>query len=290
MDIRKRLFSCSINCLKAGINIFAGNKATAVAAILSEELTPISKQQTNHGDIKFFCPGRIPEWRAQTLLTKEPETIEWIDSFHKTDTLWDIGANVGLYSLYAALKGLSVIAFEPSAGNYYLLNRNIEINKMNDRISAICIAFTDTNKLDSFYMQTTQLGSALNSFGETIDWQGNQLDSLIKQATIGFNIDDFIDKYNPPFPNHIKIDVDGIENKIIEGAKTTLKDKRLKSMLVELDTGRKEYCSNAIKLIESAGLVFYKKEHAPEFDNTEFNNIYNHIFIRPDTLENQRIH
>ena len=62
------------------------------------------------------------------LLTKEPETLEWIDQF-KGDKIvfWDIGANVGLYSIYAALKhkDIQIISFEPSVNNLRVLSRNI---------------------------------------------------------------------------------------------------------------------------------------------------------------------
>src|SRR5207247_11216921 len=126
-----------------------------------------------------------------------------------------IGANVGVYSLYAGLRKLKVLAFEPSAPNYYVLNRNIEINGLDERVSAYCIAFNDRTRIDSFYMANTELGGALNSFGDQVDWQGNPLRSAMKQAMLGFTIDDFIHRFQVDFPNHIKIDVDGIENRII---------------------------------------------------------------------------
>ena len=175
----------------------------------------------------------MPLYRAQTLLTKEPDTIEWVDTFEEGETLWDIGANVGLYSLYAGLKGAAVLAFEPSSANYYLLNRNIEINKMGDRISALSIAFNDTTDLDSFYMKNTGLGEALSSFAEAVDWRGEPFAPSFEQSVIGFSIDNFIEQFDPVFPNHIKVDVDGIEDKIVDGARETLKDKRVKSILVE---------------------------------------------------------
>jgi len=55
---------------------------TITSVKLVEELNPIIKVQTKRGELLFSCPGSIPLWRAQTLLTKEPETIEWIDNFH----------------------------------------------------------------------------------------------------------------------------------------------------------------------------------------------------------------
>ena len=51
---------------------------------------------TPRGNIKFYSIDELPLWRAHSLLTKEPETIEWIDGFEDNDVFWDIGANIGL--------------------------------------------------------------------------------------------------------------------------------------------------------------------------------------------------
>jgi len=281
MSIKQKALNLSTQLLKKTVHVVGRSHSTAILAQISEDISPILTEETEFGRISFFCPGKIPEWRARTLLTKEPETIEWINGFNKTDILWDIGANVGVYSLYTALRGLSVLAFEPSPSNYYLLSRNIEINKMDENISAYCIALNNVTKLDSFYMANTELGGALNSFGEARDWQGKAFKASLKQAMVGFSVDDFIQQFNPLFPNHIKIDVDGIEDSIIKGSNETLKDSRLKSILIELDTARKEYTGEVTGIIENAGLTLSKKEHAPMFDDGKFKNVFNHIFIRP---------
>jgi hypothetical protein len=76
--------------------------------------------------------------------------------------------------------------------------------------------------------------------------------------------------------------VDGIEDKIVKGAKKTLADKRLISVLIELDTERQEYLKDVSLLFENVGLKLLKKEHAPEFDNSKFATVYNHIFVRAE--------
>jgi FkbM family methyltransferase len=251
-----------------------------MSARLAEALVPVVTQTTPAGDLKFVCAGEMPEWRARTFLTKEPETLEWIDGFADGATLWDIGANVGLYSLYAARRGLTVLAFEPSAPNYYLLNRNIEANRFGRQVSAYCLAFGRVTGLDLFYMSGTELGGARNSFAEPIDWRGQPLQVAATQAMVGYSVDEFIQQFEPPFPSHIKIDVDGIEDRIIEGAPRTLADRRLKSLLVELDTARPDYCRMVEDLLGAAGLRLAAKRHAAMFDNTEYASSFNHIFTR----------
>ena len=61
--------------------------------------------------------GAVTRYRAHTFETKEPETLRWISSFESTDTLLDIGANIGIYTLFAASNHHTVIALEPDALN-----------------------------------------------------------------------------------------------------------------------------------------------------------------------------
>lgn len=282
MSVKQKTLNIACKLLNKTIAILGGSNASLISAQLVEELSPTVCIDTDVGVIQFFCPGKLPHWRAKTILTKEPETLDWISTFKKADILWDIGANVGVYSLYAAAKGHSVLAFEPSPGNYYLLSRNTEINKLDNKILAYCIAFSDATTRDTFFMGNTELGSALNNFGEENDWQGKHIVAKLRQAMLGFTIDDFIEQFSPPFPNHIKVDVDGIEDKIINGAKKTLADKRCKSVLVELDAEKGEYCQRVTKVFESSGLMLAKKQVATAFVDSKFTGLYNHIFVRAE--------
>ena len=280
MTIKQKAVNIFLRFLKRFVELIAKDKASFVFAELVEYVTPTVTQVTSLGVLKFFCPGPLPEWRAQTLLTKEPETLEWIDGFSQEECLWDIGANVGLYSLYAAQRKVQVVAFEPSAANYYLLNKNIEINNMDDAIVAYSVALNDGVCLDYLHMSNSELGGALNSFGEAKDWQGRSYTPSFKQGMVGHTIDEFIAQFSPTFPNHIKIDVDGIEDLIIKGAAKTLKDSRLKSVLVELDTNQTEYIGNVLSVMTAAGFTLEKAEHADHFNDSEYSSVFNHIFIK----------
>ncbi len=57
----------------------------------------------NHKQIKmfFYVPNPLNKYRIKTFSTKEPETLAWIDSFESDAVFWDVGANIGLYSIYA---------------------------------------------------------------------------------------------------------------------------------------------------------------------------------------------
>ena len=97
------------------------------------------------------------------------------------------------------------------------------------------------------------------------------------QGTLGFSIDDFLMNFNPPFPNHIKIDVDGLELAILSGARRTLADSRIRSMMVELNVSSEADYRTAIGLIEASGFRLISRG---ERQGTETEVAMNHLFQR----------
>ena len=253
----------------------SNEKSCVVESLKSYEIV-----ETKYGKISLLCPNKMTVFRARTFHEKEPETLEWIDSTGKEETLWDIGANVGLYSLYAAQKGLKVLAFEPSPANYHLLNSNIEMNSLYNSISAYCLAFSLKTELGSFYMASSEPGDALNSFGNAVDWQGKPFKHSMKQGMIAFSIDDFIEQFSPAIPNHVKIDVDGIEPMILRGASSLLCNDSLLSLQVELDYGNEKHAYAVIEHLKKYGFETVSKKHAEMFENSKFSNVYNVLFRR----------
>jgi len=284
MSLKRTAFRLGVKVIQSATGLLGKSLQALVLSELVEQLTPVIYENTPHGDIKFYCPGRIPHWRAETLLSKEPETIKWIDSFAPDTVFWDVGANVGVYSLYAARRRqVQVMAFEPSAANYGILSKNIEINKMDSVISGLCIAFSDISEIGYLNMSNTSPGGALSCFGQAQEIYavcGKSYDVSFNQGMIGFTIDDFIERFSPPFPNYLKIDVDSIEDKIIAGAAKTIKNTRLKSVLIELDTEEKDYCKGVISALENAGLKLASDRHTQTYDYGEFSSMHNHIFVR----------
>ncbi len=89
----------------------------------NEKYEPVFTAHNGEGKaILFSCPSRKAHFRARTLLSKEPDTIEWLKGMKDGDVFWDIGANVGVYTLFAAANHVKVYAFEPESRNYSLLS------------------------------------------------------------------------------------------------------------------------------------------------------------------------
>jgi len=181
--------------------------------------------------IAFWCPNSHCSYRARTLLTKEPDTIAWIDSMQVNEILWDIGANIGCYSLYAARRGCQVIAFEPHAGNYDVLTRNIIINGYEQMIRAYCLAVSDFPGL--LTLRTSAISPGTADHRLTLCQDG--------QAVIAYTAAEMVGELKMPIPNHIKIDVDGAEFRVLSGLEPILLDERIKSVMIEIQHGNSNY-------------------------------------------------
>ena len=238
----------------------------------------ISVTRIPGSQIRFYTPSPLLISRAASVLSKETDTIKWIDDFDAGTVFWDIGANVGVYSLYAAIrKDISVLSFEPSAANFHVLSKNIHLNQLSGRITAYCLAFSGRTELGLLNMASPSMGAAISQFGKAEEmsryWQGQA--GTATHGMIGFSIDDFIAQFDPPFPNFLKLDVDGLELPILEGARMTLRDPRLQSLLVELSVSRQSEYRNALPFLEEFGFRFVSRG-ATQGNETE--SAANHLF------------
>ncbi len=175
-------------------------------------------------------------WRAETYTTKEPDTLDWVDEHVQAgDVLYDIGANIGQYALYAARRApCEVLAFEPEALNFAKLNRNIVLNELGDRITAYCLAIASRTALETLYVQRFISGASLHAWG-TAQTQGERdFEPQHRQGSMGVTLDDLTGTFGLRVPDLIKIDVDGIEEQIVAGAPRTLANPRLRSVIIEV--------------------------------------------------------
>ena len=132
------------------------NRAGFLSTEIVQAIHPVREIRTKWGSMFVYCGHGRLLWRANTFDTEEPETIGWLDTLAADDILWDVGANVGMYSIYAArFRRCKVIAFEPESQNFAVLVRNISLNGLQDlcnegnRLRWVTGTHGDT-KLESF--------------------------------------------------------------------------------------------------------------------------------------------
>ena len=162
--------------------------------------------------------------RAQTYDSKEPETLEWMRRHIRFgDVLWDVGANVGLYSMFAAKLNARVFAFEPVAGNAARLMQNLHMNQLIGNVDVLPIALSEKSGWGKMHISNLDPGASIHAFQEIHEFSG--LDSSYNPATpkpfrqwiYGMTGDELVESNLIPEPAHIKIDVDGGEKEVLRG-------------------------------------------------------------------------
>lgn len=221
----------------------------------------------------FATPNELCRYRAGSFSSKEPDTLTWLEGIPQDAVLWDVGANVGLYSIYAAKKGARVFAFEPSVFNLELLARNIFMNGLHGNITIVPVALSNDIGPSLFKMSTTAWGGALSTFGQDFDQHGGRLNSKFEYQTIGVAMDDVVNLLGIPAPRYIKIDVDGIEHFILRGGAQVLK--QVDSVLIEINDDFAEQAEESARHLLAAGLALKRKCPMPDAGNQ-----YNQWWIR----------
>lgn len=250
-------------------------------AIISSAMNRVVRIEHENLTLKFVSPNPLCNWRYKTFSIKEPETLEWIDSIDPKSVLWDIGANIGLYSIYAVMKkDCRVWAFEPSVFNLETLARNIYINNLTDQICIVPMPLSDSLSSSRMQLTTTEWGGALSTFGKEFGWDGNKIQKIFEFHTIGLSMEDAVNNLLIPIPEYIKMDVDGLEHFILRGGMNILK--KTKEILIEVNDDFYEQSEQTYALLSGAGLIMREKRHAEDMEySAEGKNCFNQIWSRP---------
>lgn len=200
----------------------------------------------------YFCnTSARTERRAKTIFTKEPITIQWVKGVKAGETVLDIGANIGTYTLLLGSLGAKVYAFEPEALNYSCLYQNIRANKMDKNILGYCVGVLDFDGFSTVNNTGEEFvtGAACYSVEEELDFNLKPAPILSRQGIPVITLDRFCDEMEI-VPDHIKIDVDGLEHRIVQGNLKTLE--KAKTVIVELNNTFEQH-KEAIAHIKALG-------------------------------------
>lgn len=193
--------------------------------------------------LTFVTPNDLCVARVKSLFDKEPATISWIDAMPKESVLYDIGANIGIYSLYAASKGHDVIAVEPMPASFGALAESIALNGLADKVTPVCIALSDQRKV-------IRLGRNV---------AGTGIEDREGLWSVAMPLDDLTPIIGK-VPTHIKIDTDGFDWPVLRGARKALRN--AESVIVETELSS-EARSQVIYLMTSAGFKLTGRHVCP---------------------------
>lgn len=229
--------------------------------------------------LSFYVPNQMILYRVNTFFSKEPEIIEWINNFKERGIFYDVGANIGLYSCYASKKmNTQTFSFEPSVFNLENLSKNIYLNNLSDKITIIPNPLYSKKIISEMNMSNTDLGGALSTFKEDYSYDGNKIQSIFKFRVPGVTIDNLIQEYSLPYPDYLKIDVDGIEHLILKGATKTLQ--QVKSIFIEVNENFYEHKNTIEEILLKNDFVFVSKYSDIAIKSEKFKDCFNQIWSK----------
>ncbi len=158
----------------------------------------------------------------------------------------DIGANIGYYSVLFAKHSKRVHCFEIQKANYELLNKNISLNKLQDKAILVHKAVSDKNGKTKIYT------GDMNNFAN-LSKDNLHAHSLFSKKYAVEEVETItIDKYfkDLPSPDYAKIDVDGHELEVVRGGLKTLRKAKFIMIEINLKDQKRE---EILKLFKKMG-------------------------------------
>lgn len=203
-------------------------------ALTQEVEVPLS-----NGSMRLATPNRLSAIVAERFFDIEPGTIAWMETFPAGSCFYDVGASNGLFALYAAIARTStVVAFEPDALNFGLLSKNRVLNQ--DRIrrpfTALQMALSNLPALIELVSPDLPYEGAHGKFSGADQRAGLvERGVMYAQPCLADSLDSLIERYGLPRPDYLKIDVDGAEFDVLEGAGALLETGGLQQLLIETE-------------------------------------------------------
>ena len=214
--------------------------------------------------LRFVCRTRRELLRAATLYTKEPETVALMrDEIRAGDVVWDVGANIGLYSLIAATRvgdAGAVYAFEPMAENFARLIENILVNKFESRITPLSVALSGDNGFLPFHYDDASGGASGSQLRDALDYQGRGFRPVLTEIKCAATGDELLARGALRRPDVIKIDVDGHEGDILHGMRGVMSEVHSRPRLVAVELAPRNH-EPAETLMRELGYELTDKQH-----------------------------
>ena len=183
----------------------------------------------------------------------------------KAEYFFDIGANIGLYTVLMSLSEYitKIFCYEPSKETYQELDANIKLNNLFNKAIPYYYAVSSKDGVSNFYIESPLSG--INSIVDTSFHNKNLFHDIIEIKTIA--LDNY---YNYTSKNiAFKIDVEGHEKEVILGAQKLISSNNC-IIQIEIMPDNFEYCKNLLFSLGYMKIFSIKNDHY--FTNIPYNN------------------
>jgi FkbM family methyltransferase len=221
--------------------------------------------------LALVCYTRSLELCAR--MNYETEVLDFIDGIRPGEVLFDLGACEGRFALYAAKRGVRCYAFEPEAANFQAFQENLALNPdAAANLTAINAAVGSYTGKATLNIGQPWAGGHHKTVGDQADRADLAFEAVNQQEIDIVALDEYIRTARLPWPNYLKIDVDGSEVPMLAGAAGTLRRPELQGVIFELFQADNSY-GEAVSRLEAAGFVtgaHHQVPNAPDLFNVVF--------------------
>lgn len=176
----------------------------------------------------FYLKTNQTSFLTRELFWKKAENFEYTNIFigliGKVSTFFDVGANIGYYSILGCKinPSLTVFAFEPSTGVFIYMCENLKINRLLENVTVEPIALSDVNgKIDFYEMRNEKFPTIYNLSGEhNIGAKTDRITNKVKIEST--TLDTYLSEIKINSVDLIKLDTEGAEYQILKGATKTI--------------------------------------------------------------------
>lgn len=207
----------------------------------------------------------------------ETENLDFIDSLPKGAVLYDLGACEGRFAIYAALNQIHCYAFEPEQNNFAALQQNCTLNQLDDSpcLTLFNKAVGATSHQAILSIGQPWAGGHLKVVESAVGRQDLKFDVQQTQTITVVALDEWIAQQQLPWPEFLKVDVDGSEWDFVCGAQQVLSSETLQAVLFELSTEDTQFDA-VIQQLQQYGL-----QEQARFAIPNETTLFNFLFVKP---------
>lgn len=267
------------------------NKGLASFLPLKFKIPPSGVIQLYSGKNRFKLATNQTSYLTHLLFWHGPASFEYTTIFksliRKMDTFFDVGSNIGYYTVLACAENnqVNVHSFEPAVGSFTYLKKNVAINNIEQQVKAEETALTDISHSLTFHEAVN------NKYQHTRYVLSGESNASTKELNREFRIyevkgitlDEYCEKNAINSIGLIKIDTEGAELNILKGGCQTISS-QLPIIICEIhhDFNKEKIES----IMQDMGYEFYlynnnKLEKADTLTGANYDEIRNWFMVHP---------